>query len=95
MNLAIEKIVAVVIFLIIMLALIFFTGIPEALGKNIGLQHELRQCCQAYVARGCPSFSNPRIDLGSIYCDEETSLGELVGELEMDYDSLRTYCNCP
>jgi hypothetical protein len=93
MNLAIEKLVAVVIFLIILLVLVIFTGIPEALGRQVGLQGELRDCCQAYVARGCPSFSNPETDL-NIYCNNK-NLGKMVSDFNMDYDSLRTFCNCP
>ena len=94
MDLAIEKIIALIIFLIILLVIIVLTGIPEAIGKQVGLQNELRQCCQAYVARGCPIFSDPEMDLGYIYCNDK-NLGELVSEFNMDNDALRAFCNCP
>jgi 1,4-dihydroxy-2-naphthoyl-CoA synthase len=93
--LSIEKLIALVIFLIILLVLIAFIILPEVMGKDIGSQHDLRLCCQAYIARGCPEFSNPESDLGSIDCGNHVSMGELVVQYGMNHEALKAFCNCP
>ena len=95
MSIAIEKLVALVIFVIILLVIIIFIGIPEALGKDVATQNDLRNCCRVYVALGCPEFSDPGTDLQYINCGSDRTLGELASQFSMNYDSLISFCNCP
>ena len=94
MDIAIEKLVGLVIFLIILLVLIIFLLIPEALGKDIGLQNDLRNCCRAYVTRGCPEFTYS-VEIAYIACSNDRNLADLVNQYNMDYNSLRSFCECP
>jgi hypothetical protein len=95
MNLTFEKIVAVIIFLIVLVVLIIFTQIPKTFGNQINLQQELRRCCQAFIASGCPD------NFPSIQCNSE-SLYKVVGEVGLvdstgqpDINKTKQFCNCP
>jgi len=96
MEYPITKIIAFIIFIIVLLILISFTGIPTLLGKQINLQQQLRDCCNQYVRNGCPEFS--AIDYSPILgisCADSKSLRDLVVEADMDYQSLKNFCYCP
>jgi len=98
MNLAMEKIIGLIIFLIILVVLIIFTNIPRAIGEQIDKQQELRKCCKPYVGNGCPRFAlTDYSNITNIICDQNvpTSLEDLVAEQSMSYDSLKIFCNCP
>jgi hypothetical protein len=88
MNLAIEKIVLFVIFIIVLLAILILLGIPISVGGQINLQSKLRDCCQPYITNGCPTI------LDNINCGDMT-LTELANKLSMDFTTVRKFCNCP
>lgn len=87
--LSIEKVVAIVIFLIVFIVLIFFTQIPNAMGNQINLQNEMRECCKSYVNVGCPDTLN------AIKCSSDANLDALATELSLDVNQTKKFCNCP
>ena len=97
MNLALEKIVALVIFLVVLVVLIIFTDLPRVFAGQINSQQEIRKCCGAYTGNSCPFFDIPtsRIsNITAINCGK-TLLYNLVVESNMSYTSLKIFCACP
>ena len=95
MNLALEKIIAVIIFLIILVVLIFFTDVPRVFGIEMGLQQELRKCCQAYISHGCPD-SFPVIRCNSKLLQDVTrEIGLVDINGNADINKLKEFCGCP
>ncbi len=97
MEFALGKVVALILFLIVLIVLIFFSNIPVLMGGEANLQQKLRQCCRSYISNGCPSF-NPSdySNISNINCDEKTfeSLEDLVVRTNMTDDSLKIFCFC-
>jgi len=95
MNLALEKVIALIIFLIILVVLIFFTDVPRVFGIEMNLQQELRKCCQAYISHGCPD------SFPAIRCNSETleTLAKKTGLVDQlgnaDIDRVKEFCGCP
>lgn len=88
MNLAMEKLVAILIFVIVLIVLLIFIGIPTAMGGQINSQQQLRSCCQAYIENGCPN------SLGNIQCGTKT-LDELIVDNGLDVNQTKKFCGCP
>jgi len=88
MDLPLQKIVAVIIFLVILAVLLFFAEVPKVFGTEINLQQELRKCCQAYISHGCPDL------FPAIRCNSK-SLPDLVSELGLSVEQTKEFCNCP
>jgi len=90
---AINKIVLIILFLIVLVAgILILTGYVMPTGENIGLQNELRGCCQKYRAYACPD--NPNIIAG-IQCAEH-NLWELYENFRFSrIDDLKEFCTCP
>ncbi len=86
-NYLVVLIVAIIIFAAI--AIFLFTG--QAIGKDIGLQNQLRMCCSKFTANNCDW--NLETD---IICDEENfmTIKELRIELNMDKDQVEIFCGC-
>jgi hypothetical protein len=86
MNLAMEKLVAILIFVIVLVVLLIFINIPNVMGVQINSQQELRS--QAYIENGCPEALNT-IKCGSKYLDD------LTIENGLDVNQTRNFCGCP
>jgi hypothetical protein len=92
---AINKIVLLIIFLIILAAAFYMLfGISSPIGDELNLQNQLRQCCLAFRASGCDDIS--------VICNEETmeSFGSIAIKLNMNgndnsYDLAKDFCGCP
>jgi hypothetical protein len=96
MSLSIEQIVMLIIFLIALVVLIIFAQIPNVFGNQINLQEELRRCCQAFIASGCPTTLFPNIQCNSKSLSilvKEVGLVDSVGN--PDINQTRRFCNCP
>jgi hypothetical protein len=96
MSLTFEQIVILIIFLVVLIVLIVFTQIPRTIGNQISLQQELRECCQAFIASGCPDNTFPNIQCAN------TSLSVIVHDVGLvdsngnaDINQTRKFCNCP
>lgn len=97
MNLALEKIIAIIIFLIVLVVLLIFVGIPKVFGGQVNKQLDLSRCCQAFIARGCPIDRVPN----DILCGNET-MDQLVVDVGLidaggnpDVNQTIRFCNCP
>lgn len=87
--LAVDKIILIVIFLIVLVAVVFIMlGISKPAADNLLLQNELTQCCGTFRAYSCPE------DMTSISCGDKT-IDELMGQVGIaNYDQLKSYCKC-
>jgi hypothetical protein len=95
MSLSIEQIIMLIIFLIVLVVLVIFTQIPNFFGNQVNLQQELRRCCQAFIASGCPN------SFPGIQCNSK-DLSNLVKEVGLvdstgnpDINQTKRFCNCP
>jgi hypothetical protein len=88
---AIEKIVLIIIFLIILVICIYIlTGIVKPSGETINLQNQIRQCCNLYRANGCP---DDRSKLRDITCGD-SNLNDLINKVPMTTYQLKAFCGC-
>lgn len=88
MNFAMEKLAGILIFVIVLIVLLIFIGIPSVMGGQITSQAELRSCCKAYIENGCPDILN------SIQCGKK-NLDELASENGLDVSQTKKFCSCP
>ncbi|OGI12426.1 hypothetical protein A3K64_01180 [Candidatus Micrarchaeota archaeon RBG_16_36_9] len=92
--LPIEKLAAIIIFVIILAVLIIFSQIPQMILGQTNKQQELNSCCQAYVLSRCPE------SLSSINCGGKTletlarDNGLLDADGNVDVNRTRNYCDC-
>ena len=87
---AIEKIVLIVIFLIILVVCIYLlVGNVKPAGEQIDIQNRIRDCCILYRANNCPTDLN----LNPIICNG-SDLGEMITEVPMTVYQLKLFCNC-
>ena len=107
MNLAIEKIILIIIMVIVLLVIVIFLLIPNSLTGQLSTQDKLRQCCQKYIARGCPDDINivPQIECpckvvfnpGTMSFQTECDgvMADYASELGLyDINKLKLFCNC-
>ncbi len=95
MDLPLEKIVALLLFLIVLVTILFFSELPKAFGTEISLQQKLRKCCQGYIAQGCPDFF-PTLRCNGINLEDlvlEVGLVDMAGSA--DISRTKEFCNCP
>jgi hypothetical protein len=94
MTIAIEKLIALVLFIVVLIVVLIFTGVLKTSSDQIGSQEVLRKCCSAYVSNGCPSYdlSSPSA-INAIFCDS-TTLDKLVVKNNINYESLKYFCGC-
>ena len=86
--LAINKIVLLVIFLIVLaLSFIILFGLGKGTSDQLLLQHELRQCCGVYRAYNCTA------DPTTIDCNDNT-IDDIRIKLNITSDQLKNFCNC-
>lgn len=88
MNLAMETLVGILIFVIVLIVLLIFIDIPTETGNQMNSQQKLRSCCRAYIQNGCPD------SLGSIQCSSK-NLDELRVENGFDVNQTKRFCGCP
>jgi len=105
MSLAIEKLIPIIIMIIVIIAIVIILQTPHLFAGELSTEDKLRQCCQKYLARGCPD------SYGDIECpcklvlNPDTLEYETECEGEMwdyaqelginDANKLRLFCNCP
>jgi hypothetical protein len=88
---AIEKIVLIIIFLIVLLICFFVLfGFVIPSGKQIDVQNQVRQCCTLYRAKGCPTDI---VEVTNTLC-EGSSLKTLIEKVPMDINQLKAFCGC-
>jgi hypothetical protein len=88
---AIDKLILIVLFLIILVVGIYLVVsyiLPT--GINVNLQNELRACCQKYRAFGCPDEGL----LGDINCDKNNLFDLYHSAGFSDIKGLKSFCNC-
>lgn len=86
--LAVEKIILIVIFLIILLITFYLLfGLGKGAADQLLLQHELRQCCSRYLAYNC---TEPII----IFCNDDT-IDSVRVKLGLSDVQLNESCGCP
>jgi hypothetical protein len=90
---AIEKIVLIIIFLIILAICIYVLMIMiKPSGEQLNIQNQIRQCCTLYRATGtgCPTDTAV---LQEITCGN-SNLNDLIKKIPMTPDQLKTFCGC-
>ena len=88
MELPINKLVAILIVIIVIVAVLLFLDIIPTYGGPINTQTQMYMCCNKFLAQDC-------IESGSIWCDDETVMDSLRIELDMTWDNVKSFCNCP
>jgi hypothetical protein len=84
--LATDKVVLIVIFLIVLLAVLFIMfGLGKGNADQILLQNELRNCCGTFRAYDC-------LDM-TVSCDGDT-IDSLRTKLSMTQEQIKLFCNC-
>ena len=88
--LAINKVVLVIIFLIILaVGLYVLFGMTLPMGGDLEAQGKLRMCCPNFRATGCEDMT--------VRCNTKTleNLNEIAAELNMNVDAVKDFCKCP
>jgi hypothetical protein len=89
---AIEKLVLIIIFLIILALCIYLViGLVQPNGGRINLLNQIRECCSNYRAAteyGCPESAS------GIVCGN-SNLDALSKEAQMTSAQLKEFCQCP
>jgi len=89
---AINKLVLIIIFLIILIVgLMLLTTFVLPYGLNFDLQNQVKECCQNYRAYGCPRNEN---DILGITCPNGKNLHDLKQQLGMSANATAAFCNC-
>jgi hypothetical protein len=82
---AIEKLVLIIIFLIILAICIYaLVGIAKPSGEQINIQNQIRECCTIYRAFNCDP---------SVTCGDST-LTDLISKISMTPAQLKVFCGC-
>jgi hypothetical protein len=96
---AIEKLIILSIFVVILLISIYIIFGTRPTGDQLITQMTIRQCCTAYRASASTS-STPTYDPiydQNVLCDDE-SIGSLAAKINLvqgsDYTLLNKFCNC-
>ena len=89
---AIEKLIILSIFIIILLLSLYMIFGTKPVGDNLNYQIEMRQCCTTYRAYGCEYGYLQNLECaGEPMIDVAIKLGLVSG----DNDSLlKKFCNC-
>jgi hypothetical protein len=87
--LAVNKLVLLIIFLVILLAILYFLFVfGKGTGDSLLLQNELMQCCGYYRANGCTN--------AGVFCDKNyNTIDDIRNKLSMSTDQLNKFCKCP
>lgn len=92
---AIEKIVLIVLFLIILIICIYIlAGIIKPTGENLDVQNQIRQCCILYRAKGCPGDNTDTSQISDTFCSSNTNLKDLIDKVPMSVSQLKSFCGC-
>ncbi|MDD5416907.1 MAG: hypothetical protein PHU12_02940 [Candidatus Aenigmarchaeota archaeon] len=91
MNLAIEKLIGLVIMVIIIISMILFVFMGKGMGLNIGKDLELRNCCDEFRNNGCNIN-----EISSIYCSEDgvKTMETIAEEAGYNIENLPEFCGC-
>ncbi len=88
MDMPIEKMVALLIVLIVLVALLIFSDIIPTQGKPINAKTRMYTCCSKFLSQGCKESV-------TVWCDEETTIDALRIDADMSWDNVKSFCNCP
>jgi len=86
--LAVNKLILLIIFLVVLLAIIYLLFVVgKGTADPLLLQNDLRMCCGTYRAYNCTNYY--------VSCGENKgNIDGLRAKLNISYEQLNTFCNC-